>query len=427
MRFIVGACLAGLAFAAAWLGCGGTADTPLVPCGTAPCDDAGGADGAVDAGGADVADGATEHTPDANVDAAQEGGDHDAGAHDAAPDATSCAATLESDPKNCGTCGHDCLGGGCVAGRCAPAALVSALGAPFYLALDETNIYWTDSSPQGTATLWRLPKLAAPGTMPQGVAQVNGPLQSVAADATGVYFGWGDGSATTGDVVLSSGAGTTNVAAAPSPNSIALDATSVYWTTDGLTTPRGVFRAAKAAGAAPTKLVSSSNGGSLHATVSQDKLFWVDDFGSDGLHRCTLPQCADDVLISALDNANAVVAFGTNVFTTDFTSIHQFPQSSPAGAIVAPIITGQALPFAMAVDDKDFYWINLGNYTMNFKNGDVRHCPVVGGAVTCTGLGSSAGEVVMAAPGTLPRAIAMDAKAVYWTVQGTGAVYRLAR
>jgi hypothetical protein len=412
--------LVGLATAALWLGCGGTTSSPGADagvCATSPCgSDAGPSDGATDGGS----------RPDAPT-GDDSGGGGDADARDASGDTASCAATLATDPKNCGACGHDCLGGGCVAGRCTPAALVESLGAPFYLALDDANIYWSDSSPQGTATLWRLPKLADPGVQPQAMSQVNGSIQSVAADGTGVYFGWGDQSATTGDVVALSGGTSTNVAAAQAPNSIALDGTNVYWTTDSLTLPRGVFRAAKAGGATPTKLVTSTSGGSLHAAVADGLLFWIDDFGSDGLHRCTLPQCTDGVLISALDIANAVVPFGANVYTADKTSIHQFARTAPGGTTLAPIITGQALPFALAIDDRDLYWLNLGDYMKGFMNGDVRHCPVVAGAVKCAGLGSSAGEVIMQAPGTLPRAIAMDARAVYWTMQGKGAVYRLAR
>lgn len=53
----------------------------------------------------------------------------DAGMRDAdAPDveAASCSADLGSDVHNCGSCGHDCRGGGCDRGRCAPSVLLRA-------------------------------------------------------------------------------------------------------------------------------------------------------------------------------------------------------------------------------------------------------------------------------------------------------------
>lgn len=43
--------------------------------------------------------------------------------------AISCAATLTSDPKNCGACLHDCFGGACVSGACQPVAVAKIEGA----------------------------------------------------------------------------------------------------------------------------------------------------------------------------------------------------------------------------------------------------------------------------------------------------------
>jgi hypothetical protein len=44
---------------------------------------------------------------------------NDASAGDAANDGPlACSASLDADPKNCGRCGHDCLGGTCAAGKC---------------------------------------------------------------------------------------------------------------------------------------------------------------------------------------------------------------------------------------------------------------------------------------------------------------------
>ncbi len=50
-----------------------------------------------------------------------------------------------SDPLNCGTCGHNCLGGTCVGGACQPFAIASNLtGLPGPLQLDGANLYWTE-------------------------------------------------------------------------------------------------------------------------------------------------------------------------------------------------------------------------------------------------------------------------------------------
>lgn len=51
---------------------------------------------------------------------------------------------VSSDPKNCGTCGHDCLGGSCTEGKCQPVAVISSLGSSFrLLGIDAQNLYYS--------------------------------------------------------------------------------------------------------------------------------------------------------------------------------------------------------------------------------------------------------------------------------------------
>jgi hypothetical protein len=75
---------------------------------------------------------------------------------------TSCVA-VESNPDNCGTCGHSCLGGACKAGVCQPVTL-GYLPDPLAIAVSDTGVYFTTSSgivaslpiDGGTpATLWK--------------------------------------------------------------------------------------------------------------------------------------------------------------------------------------------------------------------------------------------------------------------------------
>jgi hypothetical protein len=64
---------------------------------------------------------------------------------------TLCAATnacvvLMSDGKNCGTCGHDCLGGPCVAGQCQPVMIAQYLGHPHHIYVGAQAVYFTNDS-----------------------------------------------------------------------------------------------------------------------------------------------------------------------------------------------------------------------------------------------------------------------------------------
>ena len=62
-----------------------------------------------------------------------------------------CTNTQASDAANCGTCGHGCLGGTCSGGVCQrwTVANASFTATPVNLAVDATNLYWTDDGLNG--------------------------------------------------------------------------------------------------------------------------------------------------------------------------------------------------------------------------------------------------------------------------------------
>lgn len=53
-----------------------------------------------------------------------------------------CDIDLDADPENCGSCGHDCLGGECEQGECQPVAL-HLEGNLFDLAADEEFVFFS--------------------------------------------------------------------------------------------------------------------------------------------------------------------------------------------------------------------------------------------------------------------------------------------
>jgi len=82
---------------------------------------------------------------------------------------TACSTNLESDSSNCGSCGHDCLGGACVSGRCSPAAMMTSGSAANWVnlfGLDDSNLYYQQAggTAVGISSAWRISKEATDGT-----------------------------------------------------------------------------------------------------------------------------------------------------------------------------------------------------------------------------------------------------------------------
>jgi hypothetical protein len=98
--------------------------------------DDGGADAGVDAG----ADGGEDAGTDAGLDAGSDGG--------------SDAGCLE-DSSNCGRCGHSCLGGLCVAGKCQPVELANSGkgGQVHSIAVTRGDLFWVNR----IGSVYRLP------------------------------------------------------------------------------------------------------------------------------------------------------------------------------------------------------------------------------------------------------------------------------
>src|SRR5665811_85041 len=99
---------------------------------------------------------------------------------------------LQHDDHNCGMCGHDCTvcGGTCEAGACTPTVLASRsdFTHTWYLAIDDTNVYWTDEGGAAyTGSVLSVPKSG--GAITTLASGQTGPL-GIAVTGTDVY--WSD-------------------------------------------------------------------------------------------------------------------------------------------------------------------------------------------------------------------------------------------
>src|SRR5262249_35132896 len=73
--------------------------------------------------------------------------------------------TFDSDPHNCGLCGHDCLGGTCQSGQCQPFALATGMPSPMGGVVVGTDLYVSDFGALGPPHIpGSLLRIAADGT-----------------------------------------------------------------------------------------------------------------------------------------------------------------------------------------------------------------------------------------------------------------------
>ena len=60
-------------------------------------------------------------------------------------DGSTPCVDLATNPLHCGSCNHDCRGGGCVDGGCLPIVLATDVPGPNALAKDSTHLYWINA------------------------------------------------------------------------------------------------------------------------------------------------------------------------------------------------------------------------------------------------------------------------------------------
>lgn len=322
-------------------------------------------------------------TPDAGPTA-----DADSGGDAGGPSA--CSPDLVTDPRHCGRCGHDCLGGQCADGMCQPIVVASEEGQPIHVAIDDAWVYWTRHTnpavriaplaggapttlftpPPGervtslgidaTEVCWTTPSSmhCAPRGLPGALTS-----RTLASDVPGFYFNNGDGSSSWGPTT-----------------GLASDGVDVYAAGfDGATNWDGLAVVPKTGLAPKTKPTVVSR--SAH--------------GTRGV---------------AVDAAN--VYFGFRPPPDHQAAVYKLPKgaSTNAGAPPAVVLAeNQADPLVLAVADGTVYW-------SNYVSGALMSVPAAGGPIGV--LGEALGG---------PVGVAVDEKYVYVANSSDGKIVACAR
>lgn len=360
--------------------------------------------------------------------------------HCGATNATGCETNLDGDPLNCGACGHSCLGGLCMAGKCQPFQLASATQ-PSGLAVDATHVYFTSPSNTVIQRVQRDGKCLPVAPCPQSFVgagagdgitpQTRGPT-AIVSDGTSVF--WTANAA--GIVVkraapLPPGAMTTiGPAVSTNPGYLALGGGKIWWTTGfGTTDPAPHLRSANLDGSGLVTVASyqspvSTFRGTGGVATDATSVYWASQMGNVYHTAFADPPCTEGTLVQPScksfggSGAYGVAVDANFVYWTEPSS-GAVKRAPKGGGLTVSVATGQDLPQAIAVMDNFVYWGCASN--TGPTAGTIRRAPQV--AAVCD---AAACEKVATA--AAPDAIIASDDGLYWTNNAvTGGVYRLAK
>lgn len=325
---------------------------------------------------------------------------------------------FDSDPLNCGTCGHDCFGGPCTMGVCGPVEIVTAVYA-MDIAVDGSYVYW--------------------------IGMVNGEVRRRLKDAS---------------------APSELLATGPDLQSLAVDATHVYFTTLDYGPPftSEVWRVVKD-GSAPAEFLGDIVGGAGRMALDATHVYvatWGDTLGVGGV-TSVLKTGGSELLLTSGVSVIDVKVDATDVYFSgdSATGTNHYVVSKTAkggGGPVTLLASGptESYPFSLALGGGNLYvgWQGplpgaLGLSRIALATGVVTNVQAGMGvrdvAADATGVfwgtngidkiwtrnHTGVGGIEIATAINHPWSLAVDSDSVYWSTEGTvsgpGNIYRLAR
>jgi hypothetical protein len=245
--------------------------------------------------------------------------------------------------------------------------------------------------------------------------------EGIAVDATSVYWTSVNGG-TVSKVPLGGGSPIVLASGQFFPSGIAVDATYVYWVNDGpLGGPGAVMRVPIDGGNAD--VLTSSPGGAHCIAVDATNVYWgsLGLTSSDGLVRKVPIIGGNPVTLAAgLPHVWSIAVDNANVYWTTSAMGGAVMRVSIGGGAPIALVSNEHFtdPLGLAVDASGVYY---GALVKDVPDGTLHKVPVEGGVATTLTSGELNG----------PLGIVTDATSIYWIIggsgKGDGAVMKLAK
>lgn len=346
-------------------------------------------------------------------------------------DGAACNAIFDTDPKNCGRCGHDCGGGDCKGGVCQPGKLADSLGIPLGIVVDDKNVFVAEYD---TNRIISFDKSKVPGKCSSISSLVScvfadqpGTLRpyAMAIDADNVYWS----NAASGDPGEIRACPRTGCGGG-GPRLVATLVTDAY-TTD-IKVANGflywaenqgsAIRRALPDGGAKLTLLASSSYSPLHLAVDDTSVFFTEDGnnqpgptsiravqvdGGGGAPRAVAEADAKTHGLALTDAGELYWTVPIVGGVGDGVVAHA-PKTSTGQKPASSFASNQVEPSAIVVDETNVYWLESGSD--NVADGMLVMCPLAGCPAT--------GPIVLAEKQAYPRHLTQDDTALYWSNEG---------